>query len=210
MHAIPIGPKRWMRAANRLYCRCWQRLPAEQYELPEGPLILVGNHRAGVDPLLVQAAVDRPLNFLMAREYYDMMWYGRWVFDSTGCIPVKPGGINRRALETAMRALKQKHALCIFPEGVANPDIPMQRVLPGAVVLALETGAPILPFRVSGVWPFDHRNMWQPFYRRGRADVRFGELMHLPRQQADKHTIRQWTDKMREYLIAMRPNNSNS
>ncbi|MDX8411568.1 MAG: lysophospholipid acyltransferase family protein [Mariprofundaceae bacterium] len=210
MHTIPVGPRPWMLALSRGYCRVWQRLAAEQQSLAEGPLILVGNHRAGVDPLLVQASVNRPLNFLMARDYYDMMWYGRWVFDSVGCIPVMPGGINRRALERAAQALAQGHALCIFPEGAANPDVPMQRVLPGAVVLAMETGAPILPFRVSGVWPFDHRNMWQPFYRRGRAEVRFGELMHLPQQKADRHTIRCWTVKMRETLVAMRTNNSKS
>jgi len=197
-----------MLAVNRFYCRLWQRLPSTRFALPDGPLILVGNHRAGVDPLLVQASVNRPLNFLMARDYYDMMWYGRWVFDAAGCIPVMPGGINRRALDTAMQALRQGHVLCIFPEGAANPNIPMRRILPGAVVLALETGAPILPFRVSGVWPFDHRNMWLPFYRRGRAEVRFGEMMHVPRHAADKSSIREWTSKMRDVLIAMRSNNS--
>ncbi len=188
---------------NNCYCRWWQRLSSEAYSLPEGPVILVGNHRSGVDPLLVQAVVDRHLHFLMTREYYNSMWYFRWFFNYVGAIPVKPGGVNRRALEDASQALHRGKVLCIFPEGAANPRIPLKRVLPGAVVLALETGAPILPFRVTGVWPFDRHHMWPPFFRRGRAKISFGKIIHVPEQATDKASIRFWTNEMKKALLAL-------
>jgi len=170
--------------------------------LPDGPVILVGNHRAGVDPLLVQAAVNRPLSFLMSREYYRNMWYARWLFGLAGVIPVTPGGSNRHALSTAIEAVRAGSALCIFPEGGANPPIPMRKLYPGAIVMAAETGAPIIPFRVTGVWPFDHQRLWPPFLKRGRAKVIFGKILHVPEKRLNKEEIRNLTKVMREAILS--------
>ncbi len=198
------GPNRFLRALDRLYCRLWQRLPSQIHTLPAGPLILVGNHRSGVDPLLVLAAVDRPLCFLMAREYFHKMWYLRWLFRLGGVIPVRPGGANRHALAEAIEALQQGNAVCVFPEGAANPEVPLQHILPGAVIMATESGAPILPFRVSGVWPFDHRHVWRPFFRRGRARIRFGKPITVPRGLHDKERILQWTEVVRQAIKTLK------
>ena len=194
------GPNAFLRMLDRIYCRVWQRLEGEARHLPEGPLILVGNHRAGVDPLLVQASVNRPLRFLMAREYYDAMWYARWLFDMCGAIPVNPGGANRHSLARAVRAVHAGQALCLFPEGGANPDIPLARILPGAVVIAMETGAPILPFRITGTWPFDHVHLWHSFVRRGRGRVRFGAPFSLPPVANDRQAIQTATRLMQQAL----------
>jgi len=198
------GIRLWLFHLNRFYCRFWHRLTKDVYQLPEGPLILVGNHRAGVDPLLVQAVINRHVHFLMAREYYQAMWYGRWFFDAAGAIPVNPGGANRHALNEAIENVSQGKALCLFPEGEANPKVPLKRILPGAVVIAMEGGAPILPFRITGTWPFDHENLWHAFVRRGRAKIVFGEMLYPPKGKADKHTIRQWTDAMKKALSELR------
>jgi len=194
------GPNRVFRWLDRIYCRHWQRLEGGLFSLPEGPLILVGNHRAGVDPLLVQAAVDRSLCFMMAREYYQMMWYARWFFDACGAIPVNPGGANRHSLAEAIGVVKDGNALCLFPEGAANPDIPLQRVLPGAVVIAMQTGAPIMPFRISGTWPFDHVHLSHSFLRRGRGRVRFGAPFSVPHVGGNREAIRMATSMMQQAL----------
>ncbi len=146
-------------------------------------MLLIGNHRAGVDPFLIQAAVDRPLSFLMAREYYQGMGL-KWFFDRVGVVPVNPGGANRHALRAAFERVRSGQVLCLFPEGGANPPIPLHKIYPGAAVIAMETGVPILPFRISGVWPFDHVHMSTSFIRRGRARITFGELLHLPKTKA--------------------------
>ncbi len=175
-----VGPNALLRAVDRLFCCGWHRLPRQQARLPDGPLILVGNHICGLDPLLIQAAVNRPLSFMMSREYYQNMWYARWGFDLVGAIAVNPGGANRQALRQALDVVRGGNALCIFPEGAANPPIPLHRILPGAALIARETGAPMVPFRVSGVWPFDHVHLWRSFYRRSRASVVVGEAIDLP------------------------------
>lgn len=184
------GPGKFLRSLNRLFCRSWHRLPRQGFTLPDGPVILVGNHLCGLDPLLIQAAVNRPLCFLMAREYYAKMWYARWMFDKAGAIPVNPGGANRHALKLAVDAVREGNALCLFPEGQANPTIPLHKILPGAVIIARETGAPIIPFRISGVWPFDHVHLWRPFLRRSRARVVIGQPIRLPESETGKLSLK--------------------
>ncbi|TLS78383.1 1-acyl-sn-glycerol-3-phosphate acyltransferase [Mariprofundus erugo] len=174
------GPGLLLRGINRAFCRGWHRLSSVGQRLPDGPVILVGNHLCGLDPLLIQASVNRPLSFLMARDYYRKMWYLRWGFDLVGAIPVSPGGANRHAVREAIDVVRAGHALCLFPEGAANPPIPLHRILPGAALIARQSGAPLVPFRVSGVLPFDHVHLWKPFYRRSHARIVIGEPVYLP------------------------------
>jgi len=198
----PRGPNAFLRAVCRLFCRGWHRLSREEIKLPDGPLILVGNHICGLDPLLIQATVNRPLCFLMAREYYQSMWYVRWGFDMVGAIPVKTGGANKQALQKAIEAIEQGNVLCLFPEGAANPPIPLHKILPGAALIARQTGAPIIPFRVSGVWPFDHINLWRSFYRRSRARIVLGEALELP-QGEGRDGIREDTQLIRHAIRSL-------
>ncbi|MDQ6992447.1 MAG: lysophospholipid acyltransferase family protein [Mariprofundus sp.] len=177
------GPGRLLRRVNRLFCQSYHRLSVSGQGLPDGPVILVSNHMCGLDPLLIQASVQRPLSFLMAREYYLKMWYLRRGFDRVGAIAVSPGGANRHAMREAIAVVKSGNALCLFPEGAANPAIPMHRILPGAALIARESGAPIVPLRVSGVWPFDHVNLWRSFYKRSRAHIVIGEPIFLTNEQ---------------------------
>lgn len=199
------GPNRLLRGLNRVVCRYWHRLSSSPVELPEGALILIGNHRCGLDPLLVQASVDRPLCFLMAREYYHGIIGMKWFFRAVGAIPVNSGGANRHALREAIEVLRAGGVICVFPEGGANPDIPLKRIFPGAAMLAFETGAPLLPFRVTGVWPFDHVNLWKGLLKRCRASVRFGKQMYLEHAGADnKSNIRAGVKQVKQALHALR------
>ncbi|MBL4774783.1 MAG: 1-acyl-sn-glycerol-3-phosphate acyltransferase [Mariprofundus sp.] len=199
-----IGPNKFLRCINRFFCCTWHRLSRCQHQLPDGPVILVGNHLCGLDPLLIQATVNRPISFLMAREYYQAMWYLRWGFDVVGAIPVNPGGANLQALRLAIDVVRAGNVLCLFPEGAANPPIPLHRIMPGAALIARESGAPIIPFRISGVWPFDHINLWRPFYRRSRAKVVVGEALYLGQETAGKQGLRDDTQSIRHAILKLR------
>lgn len=166
---------------------------------------MIGNHRCGLDPFLVQASVDRPLFFLMAREYYHGTPGMKWFFKAIGAIPVNPGGANRHALRKAVKVLERGGVLCIFPEGAANPDIPLKRILPGAAMLALETNTPLLPFRVTGVWPFDHVRIWKGFIKRSRAAIRFGDVLLLEATKTPmKPDVRAGMKRVKQALFDLR------
>jgi len=194
------GPNRFLRFLNRIFCRGWHRLAGIEHTLPDGPVILVSNHICGLDPLLIQASVKRPVAFLMAREYYQKMSWLRWGFDMVGAIPVSPGGANRYAIKEAVAVVNAGNVLCLFPEGAANPPIPLHKILPGAALIARETGAPVVPFRISGVWPFDHIHLGPSFYRRSRARVVMGSPIYFTDEVSGREGIHSDTALIRQAI----------
>ena len=62
-----------------------------------------------------------------------------------GLIPVKRGEGDTSALRKAVKALEDGYIFGIAPEGTRNKTGQLKRALPGAVLLAIHSGAPILP-----------------------------------------------------------------
>ena len=121
---------------NRIYCRWLHGLDDARIALPpEGPAVLVSNHVSGADPLVLIAACDRPLRFVIAREQYDR-WWGRWLFDAIGTIPVERTGRPERAFYAARQALERAEVVAIFPEGGIRKAGKPVRLKRGAIVLA--------------------------------------------------------------------------
>jgi 1-acyl-sn-glycerol-3-phosphate acyltransferase len=62
-----------------------------------------------------------------------------------GMIPVRRGEADMHALKAALRALEKGFIFGIAPEGTRNYNGILRRALPGAVTIALHSGAPIIP-----------------------------------------------------------------
>ena len=112
---------------------------------------MAANHVSGQDPLLLIAAADRPLRFLIAREQYERFGL-TWLFRAVGCIPVDRRGRPERALREAYSALRSGEVVAIFPHGrIHLPTDPPRALKGGAVRLAVALQCPILPVRVGGI-----------------------------------------------------------
>jgi 1-acyl-sn-glycerol-3-phosphate acyltransferase len=137
---------------NRILCRRLHRLQHDDIDLPEtGGALLVCNHVSGLDPLLMIAACKRPLRFLIAREQYERFGL-HGLLKSVGCIPVDRKGRPEQALREALRVLQQGEVVALFPHGHIHLDSDPPRRLKGGVIwLAQQTGAPIIPMRLSGI-----------------------------------------------------------
>ena len=164
---------RWLNRLDgciRLYCRHWHRLPPVELEIPEtGPAILVANHISGLDPLLMVACSRRPLRFLIAREQYRRFGL-RWMYREVGCIPVDRERSPEKALRAAFRALREGQVVALFPHGKIHLDSdPPRRLKAGAARLAMHTGAPLIPMRISGVRRQGH--VVSPLLLRARARI---------------------------------------
>jgi cytidylate kinase len=134
----------------------------------EGPLIVAANHASSADPVLIGAflnsAINRPLNWLGKRELVEFPATG-WAFRRAGIHPVDRDAADLEAFRTAMRILDAGHVLAVFPEGTRSRDGALQAVREGVGMLALRSGASVLPVAVV-----DSDLMWP----RGRLLPRFG------------------------------------
>jgi len=131
----------------RVYTRITCRIDAPDLKkVPrQGPLIAISNHTGQIEvPLIFAHLQPRRVTGWAKIESWDNKFLN-WVFTVWGMIPVRRGEADMHALKAAIRALENGYILGVAPEGTRNYNGILKRGLPGAVTLALHTGAPVIP-----------------------------------------------------------------
>lgn len=128
----------------------------------DGGALLAANHRSYLDPLVVAhagARTRRPVRFLAKKEVTDAPLVGS-LMRALGAIRVDRGSGSDAPMIEAARALEAGELIAVFPQGTIprGPDFfePVLRGRHGAIRLALETGAPVVPVGLWGTelaWP---------------------------------------------------------
>ncbi len=134
------------------------RVDAVQLDkVPErGPLILVANHVNFLEiPVLYTRLGTRPLIVFTKVETWNNP-FKRFLFDLSKAIPVQRGEADTAALRRAVEVLESGHILAIAPEGTRSGHGRLQRGHPGVVMLAMRSGAPLLPLAYYGGEQFRH------------------------------------------------------
>lgn len=127
-----------------------------------GPLLVVINHIAFSDPLVVMSRLPRLLIPMAKAEIFES-WLTGWGMKSGGGIPVHRGEADMHAVKLALQVLKQGGAVLMAPEGTRSPTGQLQPAKDGAAMLALRSNAAILPVGVSGSEQWPH--YWQRLHR---------------------------------------------
>lgn len=119
-----------------------------------GPMILVGNHVNFLDaPVAFTFLYPRPIISMVKRETFDNPVL-RFLFNTWGSIKVSRGTADFSALSQAVNILKQGKFFAIFPEGTRTNDGRLIQGHPGIVIVALQSGVPILPIVHFGAEDF--------------------------------------------------------
>jgi 1-acyl-sn-glycerol-3-phosphate acyltransferase len=177
--ASPGFTARSLLTVNQIYCRGYHRLYVQApSQLPEtGPAILVCNHISGLDPFLLQSAVNRPVVWMMASEYYEIGML-RGVFRAVNAIPVHRSGRDMAATRAALRALDRGEVLGIFPEGRIEEGtrdlLPFQT---GVAMMALRAQVPVYPTYIDGT--NRGQGMLRAFLTPNEVRIRFGQPVKL-------------------------------
>lgn len=144
-------------------------------------VVFVCNHHSGVDPFFVQVLCKRPIRWMVAKEYCEHRIFG-WFLRRCEVISVSRGGIDTSATKAAIRCALEGGMIGMFPEGRLNmTEELMLPVRPGAVLVALRTGIPLLPCYIQGS-PTRGTAM-SSFFMRARVRVSFGELIDVSEYQ---------------------------
>ncbi len=135
-----------------------------------GPFIIASNHLSWFDVPLIPAYFSRPVIY-MAKEETFLGKLG-WLVRFLGAFPVKRGEADRQALRTADEQLKEGNIIVIFPEGTRSKTHTMAQGHSGLGMIALRSGAPVLPVAVTG-----SEKLLKKF--RPRVTVTYGQPMTL-------------------------------
>jgi 1-acyl-sn-glycerol-3-phosphate acyltransferase len=131
----------------RVHFRLTLRLdaPNVQQVPQQGPLIVISNHTGQIEvPLLATLMQPRKITGWAKAEAFDNLLL-RWVFWAWDIIPVRRGEADMNALKRALRAIQEGYLFGIAPEGTRNKTGRLRRGMPGTVILALRSGAPVMP-----------------------------------------------------------------
>jgi 1-acyl-sn-glycerol-3-phosphate acyltransferase len=146
-------------------------------EIPRhGPVIVAANHASNLDPVVLGSTLmpkmGRRLQWLGKRELFDWPVVG-WIARNGGVHAVDRSSADIEAYRLAKRILDEGHALFVFPEGTRSHDGALQAARDGVAVLALRTGAPIVPVGIIGSYERWPRGQKLP-HPGGRVTVRVG------------------------------------
>jgi 1-acyl-sn-glycerol-3-phosphate acyltransferase len=132
----------------------------------EGPVITAQNHMIFADTVLGAALIDREVVGMSKSENYRFALLGL-LFNLYGTFPVRRGEVDRRALRTALRVLKEGKVLMAAPEGTRSRTDTLQKGRDGLTYIAVKAGAPMIPIAIWGQEKF-----WEQIKRLRRTKVK--------------------------------------
>ena len=118
--------------------------------IPQGACVIMGNHRAWLDPfLLAMCARDREIRFMGKKELWGNKAF-KWIAKQVRGVPVDRGNADMASIRLSMTVLKAGHTLGIFPEGTRTKGDGMMPLQGGAALLALRSKCDVVPVYIDG------------------------------------------------------------
>ena len=140
-----------------------------------GPVILASNHVNLLDPPLLAVVLPRRIVYMGKIELWKTPIIGP-LYSLAGFIPVRRFEGDLAALRKAEKALQQKQVLGMFPEGTRSRKPGLGKGQPGTAIIALRSGAPIVPVAVTGT---EGVSVPRSFFRITRVRVVVGKPFDL-------------------------------
>ena len=137
----------WMGVPTRLATRARaygaSRVPAD------GGVVLAVNHLHWVDIPLVGAVCPRNVNFVAKVEAHRIPLLGPFI-RLHGALAVRRGESDREAVRMMRQAARDGRALGLFVEGTRQRAGRPGEARPGAAMVAIQEGVPVVPAAVHG------------------------------------------------------------
>lgn len=171
----------------RLGSRGKEHIPAS------GGVLIAANHASFLDPPLIGSASPRRFRFLARSSLFKIPLLGLWM-KHVGVIPIRRGGVDRKALRQCIDLVKKGEAVMVFPEGTRTHDGELQNSRGGVGLIAKALSTfPIVPVYIDGSYRALSRG--GVFPKPVKVRVVFGEPFTI-----DKYS--QNDDKGNPHLIA--------
>src|SRR5205085_2600621 len=131
----------------RFMCRIdYSRISGLENLPATGPAILMINHIAFIDPIVVLGNLPRNVVPLAKAEVYKIPVWGifPWLWN---VIPVNREELDRRVLERALQVLNAGEVILLAPEATRHPALEQARE--GVAYLGHKSGAAIIPVAIE-------------------------------------------------------------
>ena len=114
----------------------------------EPPMIVIGNHQSWLDPVVIGFAIKKRQVTFIGKKELAANGLIRGILKEAGVILVDRHNTDMEAMRACMKALRGGEILGIFPEGTRHHEGVMREMETGVAMLALRSGAPVIPVLV--------------------------------------------------------------
>lgn len=116
----------------------------------EGAVIVYSNHKSNWDPIMIACVLDRPVFFMAKHELFEIPIL-RLIMKKVNAFPVNREKVDRKAIRTALKILKEQKVLGIFPEGTRNKHGKLKDPQQGiALIAAKSKDSALVPVAIKG------------------------------------------------------------
>lgn len=118
-------------------------------EPKDGRYLVLSNHTAALDPVIIRTSVHRPISYMGKKELFKIPGLSL-LLRCLGAFPVDRSGADVGAVKTSIRLLKEGRWVGMFPQGTRHPgENPRETsVKSGAAMIAYRAEADILPIYI--------------------------------------------------------------
>jgi len=145
--------------------------------------IIAANHSSLWDPPVIGGCISRYIHFMAKEELFKNPIFS-WIITQLKAFPVKRGAADRVAIRNAISLLESGELVGLFPEGTRSKTGQLGKAEPGVAMIAIKTGAPIIPTAVIGTGEvFSSKNFLPKF------KVKFGRPIKVEKGKTDKEVL---------------------
>ncbi len=168
-----------------------------------GPLLVVGNHTAAMEAVLLNIFSPWQIEMLSAADT-PAERITEIVADLYGVIPLHRGSYDRAALSSALDVLSQNGVVGLFPEGGIWEE-GKKKALPGIAWLSYRSGAAVLPVGFGDTSGAMNAGLK---FQRPKLSMHVGQLLEpalLPPDQSRKIYLQDYADRVMEAVHQLVP-----
>jgi 1-acyl-sn-glycerol-3-phosphate acyltransferase len=168
----------------------------------EGGAVLAMNHFSYADPPAFGVLCPRRIVFVAKVELHGLPGFGP-LMRAHGALAVRRGESDREALRLMRETVRANELLGLFVEGTRQRSGRPGEAKPGAAMVAIQEGVPVVPAAIHGSQYWKWGN-WAP------VSVAFGEPMRFDEHPRNSRGYREATDEIEgeirrlwEFLVRM-------
>jgi 1-acyl-sn-glycerol-3-phosphate acyltransferase len=168
----------------------------------EGGAVLAVNHFSYADPPALGTVCPRRIVFVAKVELHGVPGFGP-LMRAHGALAVRRGESDREALRRMRETVRNNELLGLFVEGTRQTSGVPGEAKPGAAMVAIQEGVPVIPAAIHGSqhWQW---GKWSP------VSVAFGEPMRFDEYPRNSRGYREATEEIQseirrlwEFLVRM-------
>ncbi|QQR49454.1 AMP-binding protein [bacterium] len=173
----------------------------------KGPVIFMPNHTSYLDPLALIAALPWRVRFRLAFAaasdvlYQEFAW-GAWLAEFLFYafpFPRHEAENIQHGLDTVGRLLDKNISVVLFPEGKVSETGELLPLKPGAGLIAIEMGVPVVPVTIIGTQSICSYAQLMP-HARGTVEIIFGEPLIFTRKESYTLATERLASALKKYV----------